>query len=272
MSIDLHIHTTCSDGLLTPEQVVRKAVQLNLNAIAITDHDTTDGITRALQEAKSTNIEVIPGIEINTNYNGHEIHILGYYLDYQGNYINDILKDLQQKRVNRAKKIVYKLKNLGFDISYDEIRTIALGPSVGRPHIAQMMINKHYVNTIKEAFEKYLGESAPAYVPRTKLTPFEAIDIIKNAKGIPVLAHPGLLEEHSIIKELIDYGIMGLEAYHTKHDDVTTQNVINIAKEKDLLITGGSDSHGEEPLLLGALPIPNKILFELKKYKNRIGI
>jgi len=268
MGIDLHIHTKFSDGTLSPEQVVNKAIQLNLSAIAITDHDTTEGIYPALKKAKSTSLEVIPGIELSTHYSEQEVHILGYYFDYQGAYINNILKKLQQKRVDRAKKIVEKLNQLGIEISYERVRTIASGPSIGRPHIAEAMIEKHYVNSMKEAFDKFIGEDAPAYVHRAKLTPFEAINIIKQANGIPVLAHPGLLKDQSIIYDLIDNGIMGLEVYHSKHDENQTEYYIKVASENGLLMTGGSDSHGEEPLLLGTISVPDKVLSELKKSRK----
>jgi len=269
MGIDLHIHTNFSDGTLSPEQVVKKAVELNLSAIAITDHDTTEGISPAIEEAKLTNIEVIPGIELNTHYYEQEIHILGYYFDYQGDYINEVLKKLQQNRVDRAKKIVEKLNRLGLNISYERVRGIASGPSIGRPHIAEAMIEKNYVNSIEEAFDKYIGEDAPAYVPREKLTPFEAIDIIKKAKGVPILAHPGLLKDQSVIDELIYYGIMGIEVYHSKHDKNQTEYYTELALEKGLLMTGGSDSHGEEPLLLGTIYVPEKVLSDLKKSRRQ---
>lgn len=270
MKIDLHIHTTFSDGKLTPAEVVRKSRALGLKAIAITDHDTVDGIPWAIDEAKKyKDIEVVPGIEINTYYDGQEIHILGYYIDYDTTELKNILLNLLQKRLARAVRIAEKLKKLGIDISFDEINEKATGPSLGRPHIAQILIEKGYAESMEEAFEKFLNPGRPAFVPRYKLTPFNAIDIIKKSKGIPVLAHPGLLYKTQIIKELVDYGIMGIEVYHKDHTSAQVKSLIDFATRKKLLMTGGSDSHGESPLLLGTLDVPWEFLPKLKHQKTK---
>ncbi|MCR4430588.1 MAG: PHP domain-containing protein [Tepidanaerobacteraceae bacterium] len=271
MKIDLHIHTTFSDGRLTPVEVVQTSRILGLKAIAITDHDTVDGIQLAVDEAeKYKDIEVVPGIEINTYYKEQDVHILGYYIDYKSTELRNILSNILQKRLARVLKIAEKLKQLGIDIGFDEINKKAAGPSLGRPHIAQVLIEKGYAASMEEAFVKFLNPDRPAFVPRYKLTPFNAVDIIKKSKGIPVLAHPGLLYEMQIIKDLVDYGIMGIEVYHKNHTPSQVDFLIDFATRKNLLMTGGSDSHGEYPLLLGTLDVPWGFLQRLK-YKKSEG-
>jgi hypothetical protein len=270
LKVDLHIHTTFSDGRFTPAEVVKKSHVIGLKAIAITDHDTVEGIPQAMEEARKYNdIEVIPGLEINTYYNGQEVHILGYFIEYNKPDLKKILTDLLQKRIERAKKMTEKLKQLGIDISFEEIKARATGPSLGRPHVARVLIDKGYAKCIEDAFEKFLNPGRPAYVPRHKLTPFNAVDIIKQSKGIPVLAHPGLLCEKHIIHELIDYGIMGIEVYHKDHTIEQVKYYMNFASDRGLLMTGGSDSHGETPLLLGTLDIPWEFVLKLKQEKSR---
>ena len=178
MRADLHLHTTFSDGKLTPQQVVKEAWKL-------------DGVPLALDEAKKySNLEVIPGIELSTDWGGQEIHILGYYIDYDDVNFKAVLSKLQQRRENRIEKIVEKLKDININISFYEVSKKSSGSSLGRPHVASVLIEKGYAASVKDAFSKYLGRGKPAYVPRGKLTPFDAIDMVKQSKGIPVLAHP----------------------------------------------------------------------------------
>lgn len=269
MKVDLHLHTTYSDGLLTPEEVVRKAVALGLQTIAITDHDTVDGILPAIVEVrKYKGFEVIPGIELSSHCNGQEVHILGYYIDYEDLNLQKILLDLQENRKKRLEKIIVKLNNMGINIDIKDVQKKALGSSLGRPHIALALMEKGHVSSTKEAFEKYLAKGRPAYVPRKKLTPFDAIKIIKESGGIPVLAHPGLLEDDSIIPELISNGLMGIEVIHKEHTEAQTAYYTNVALAKNLLLTGGSDSHGEEPLLLGTLNVPYEYVDKLKEARS----
>jgi predicted metal-dependent phosphoesterase TrpH len=271
MKADLHIHTTYSDGLLSPVQVVRRADELNLKVIAITDHDTVEGIPEALEEAKkSQKLEVIPGIEINTDYKSEEAHILGYYLDYRGDYLKNVLEGLQFKRIERARNIAKKLKELGIPIYFEEIRSKALGPSIGRPHVAAVLVEKGFAISTEDAFIRYLNRGKPAYVPRERLTPFAAVDIIKKSSGIPVLAHPGLIKSQHIVDELIQYGIMGLEVYHKEHTRLQARHYIKVAKHHGLIMTGGSDCHGKDPLFLGTLDIPAEYAVKLKEFKALI--
>jgi len=268
LKVDLHIHTTFSDGKLTPAEIVQKSRELGLRAIAITDHDTVDGIPQALEAGKREAMEVIPGIEINTYYDGQEIHILGYYIEYDKPGLKKTLSYLLQKRSERVEKIVGKLKQLGINIGFDEIKLKAGGPSLGRPHVARALIDKGYAESIEDAFDKFLNPGRPAYVERYKLTPFDAVDIIKKSKGIPVLAHPGLLSQKQIIGQLTDYGILGIEVYHKDHTSEQIKFFMELASAKGLLMTGGSDSHGESPLLLGSLDVPWEFVLKLKNKKQ----
>ena len=275
--IDLHLHTTASDGLFTPKETIHWAYKRNLKAVAITDHDTIDGIEEALKEGKKYNIEVVPGIEINTNYNNLEIHILGYYIDYKDSRFQKWLHEIRTARYIRAKKIIEKLNKLGLKITIDEVIDIAGTGTIGRPHIARALVNHNYIRDKKEAFQKYIGKEKPAFVERYKITPAEAIQSIFHCKGIPVLAHPGLINNDggsiSIIKDLLDAGLQGLEVFHSKHNRDAIKKYYAIAKEYHLLITGGSDCHGDlvngEPIL-GTLNIDEKYLNQLRLKKEQI--
>lgn len=269
--IDLHVHTTASDGLLNPKEVIQWASKKHLEAIAITDHDTIDGIEEAIYYGKKNGIKVIPGIEINTDYKGLEIHILGYLIDYKEKWFQDLLKELRLARYNRAKKMVQKLQDLGLSITMKEVEANANAASIGRPHIARVLINNGWVKTMKEAFDEYIGKEGPAFVERYKITPCEAIKYISDCGGIPVLAHPGLIKDNSIIKELVNCGLQGLEVYHSKHDQNMVHLYNSIAKQYHLIITGGSDFHGslhEGQPILGSLNIDKSIIEDLQNKKN----
>lgn len=270
-SIDLHVHTTASDGLFTPKEVVYWAYKKKLSAIAITDHDTIDGIEEGLYYGKKYNIEIIPGIEINTDYKGSEVHILGYYIDYKASWFLKILNDIRFSRYNRAKKMIKKINDLGLQVTMEEVIELSGTASIGRPHIARVLVKHNYAHNTKEVFEKFLGIDGPAYVERYKINPFEAIEYILKCGGVPVLAHPGLIKDIKIIKELVEAKLQGLEVFHSKHNDYMTKLYSSIAKQYNLIITGGSDCHGAlyngEPLL-GTLNISRKYLDLLKSKIN----
>lgn len=269
LKADLHIHTTASDGLMNPEQVVRWASVKRLAAIGITDHDTIKGIEPAKKAAVKYGIEIVPGIELSTIFEDEEIHILGYYIDYKAPWFIDTLEKLQNSRYERAEKIVDKLHDMGMDITLEQVKEIADDGAMGRPHIARAMIDKGYISNIREAFSEYIGKDRPAYVERYKLSTAETIDIIEQLGGISVLAHPGLIKNKSNIGKIIDLGIDGIEVYHTKHDDETVKNALTIANSRRLLITGGSDCHGiklnDEPIL-GNCSIDYKYVQYLKDF------
>lgn len=243
--IDMHTHTTASDGVYSPSRLVDYAIKKGLSGIAITDHDTVDGIEEALEHAnKYKDFIVVPGVELSTQYRNEEIHILGYMIDYKMNCLLELLENLQDLRTNRAIKIINKLKGLGFEINYEGVLRFTKASVIGRPHIARFLIEKGYTDSIGEAFQNYLGKGCVAYVAKEKLTPSCAIDIIKKAGGISVIAHPGLLKEPiAIIEYLIDLGVDGIEVYHSEHSLKESMQYLEIAKNHNLLITGGSDFH-----------------------------
>jgi len=271
---DLHIHTNASDGLLSPEEVVKWAIIKKLRAIAITDHDTITGIEPAINSNdRSDKLEIIPGVELNTEFDGKEVHILGYFIDYKNSWFLDILDKIQNSRYHRARKMIEKLQHLGIKISFERVEEISKGSSIGRPHIARAMVESGYVSDIPDAFDKYIGEGCPAYVERYKLTTKEAIEIINKIKGIPVLAHPGLITDKNIINHILDLGIMGIEVYHPKHDSDMISYLFLLSKKRGLFITGGTDCHGYmqngQPIMGNVSINYNKVL-ELKKFLGLI--
>jgi predicted metal-dependent phosphoesterase TrpH len=269
MFIDLHLHTTASDGFLAPERVVDLAIERGLAVIAVTDHDTVDGIQNAIGYALTKPLKVIPGVELSTESEDQEVHIIGYYIDYKNASFNDQLKLLREYRLKRARRIIKRLEQLGMMIDFDRVLEISGPGSVGRPHIAKAMVEQNYVTTIKDAFNRYLGIGKPAYVPRKKLTPVEAINIIKKNDGISVLAHPGLLKDDSLIEYLAQRGLDGLEVIHKEHDEKTIHKYNLKADALGLIKTGGSDCHGIKPYILGTLNVPIEYYQELVNYKVR---
>jgi predicted metal-dependent phosphoesterase TrpH len=244
--IDLHIHTTASDGKFSPQEIVEKAARLGLTTIAITDHDTVDGIVPALEAARVfPQLEVIPGIEISTFAPGNEVHVLGYFIDFNDPKLKTTLADSRNSRQERAKAIIAKLNNLNVNINWQQVQKIAGSGTVGRPHIAQAMLNKGYIKTFKEAFTKYIGLGGPAYVERHKIIPAEAVTIIKEADGLPVLAHPFTIKEpEGMIAELKSAGLVGIEVYYNDYNEEERNILAKLASKYNLIATGGSDYHG----------------------------
>lgn len=247
MIADLHIHTTASDGRFSPTQIIEQAIAAELSYIAITDHDTVDGLLQLgeLESPIPANLVVIPGIELSTDLPENEVHILGYSIDIFNKELRTQLDVLVADRHSRTKRIIEKLHHLGYIITYE--RVLELGnhaTSIGRPHIAKALVEKKYFSTVAEVFITLLDKNGPAYVPHYKLTPKQVIELIKQAGGIPVLAHPGLIGNDDIVLDIIAAGIKGLEVYHPKHNEQQIQTYLSIAKEHGLLITGGSDFHG----------------------------
>jgi predicted metal-dependent phosphoesterase TrpH len=264
--IDLHLHTNASDGTFSPSDVVERALALGLSAISITDHDSIDGVGEAIS-ASGGRILVVPGVEISADLDGREVHILGYFIDWQEERLRKDLLASAKSRLSRAEEMVERLRGLGIDLGMDDVTAISGGGTVTRLHIALAMKEKGYVRTTEEAFERYIGEGKPAYVERIRLSPKEAISMIRRAGGIPVLAHPGLLKRDEVIPVLIKEGLEGIEAYHSKHSLPTIEHYIALARRLGLLVTGGSDCHGEVEggPLIGSLDIPESILDPLEK-------
>ena len=242
---DLHCHTTASDGLLSPTELVQLAAKLGLKGIGITDHDTIQGWKEAEQAGANYRIRILKGIELNTNWEGKEVHILGYEVDGSSNYLISKLSILRKAREKRMVEILERFKDLGINISVDEVQQFAIGESIGRPHIAQVLIKRGYVTSIREGFERYIGMGAPAYVPRYKLTPEEGIHLIREAHGVAVLAHPGVHRLEEGIPAWVKEGLQGIEVLHSQHSPDDVKRYLEIAREYRLITTGGSDFHGE---------------------------
>ncbi len=268
--IDLHIHSTASDGTCTPEELVKLAVNLGLKVIAIADHDSVDGIQPAIDEASKQGIEVIPAIELSSDLEGRDIHILGYFIDYKHPWFEHHLKDLRKARYERALKMVKRLQEVGLDILVkDVLKHTADGTAVGRAHLAQAMREKGYVDSIQEAFDRYIGKDGPCYVEKSIYSPREVIKIIKQVNGIPILAHPGISKVDEFIPDFIDAGLQGLEAYHSRHGRAQTLKYKRLAKKLGLIVTGGSDFHGlSVGLLIGSVNVPDSIVDDLKRLKQ----
>lgn len=273
--IDLHTHTAASDGSMHPGELVRHAKEQGLFAVAITDHDTVDGIEAALEEGEKSDIEVVPGIEISVDFNP-EMHILGYFFGDTYHNIKGLLADLKRNREERNPKIVNRLNELGFGITMNEVEMEALGAVVGRPHIAKVLIKKGYVHSVEEAFEKYLSYGKPAYFKKDKLSPQSGIGEIIKAGGVPVLAHPRYLyfsEEalDQLLCELAEIGLKGVEANYVDNTPEETARFTKLAAKHHLIVTGGSDFHGSfKPDIeigrgRGNLRVNYEVLEELKK-------
>ena len=296
--IDLHMHSTASDGSMTPEELVKHSYRLGLAAIALTDHDTVEGVRPALEEGERLGMEVIPGVEISVSLsswdlllyacqhgrNGEnfgtssepEMHLLGYFFNGGYELLSETLDKLRQKREHRNPRIIEKLKELGINITLQEVVDLATGGVVGRPHIARVLVKKGYTSSISEAFDKYLAVGRPAYFRKDKLTPQEGIAEIIRSGGIPVLAHPIYLDFKAcqlgkIIDKLKVAGLKGIEALYSENTLEQTEELLKLAMEHNLKVTGGSDFHGsfkpdiEAGVGKGSLKVPYSLLSRLKE-------
>ncbi|MCR4440890.1 MAG: PHP domain-containing protein [Peptococcaceae bacterium] len=268
--MDLHVHTSASDGLYSPAQVVELARKKNLKYLAITDHDTTAGLFR-LKDANSDPflLQVIPGIELSAEYCRYEVHILGYYIDIFNPELQNKLEELAAFRELRIEKMVGKLNKAGYKLSLDDVRKKAAGSaSAGRPHVALALVEKGYVKNMEEAFNRLLNPGCPGYVSRCRLSPFQAIGLVKTAGGVPVLAHPGLGFPFELLEPCMEAGLRGIEAFYPLHTREMEEYCSHKAEEHGLIITGGSDFHGHEPgdiNNLGAVFVPPGTISSLKK-------
>ncbi len=267
---DLHIHTTASDGLLTPAEAVRLAENLQLSVIAITDHDTIDGVAPALAAARK--VAVIPGIEVNTDYGDKGIHILGYYLDVESPILTNRLAELKAARLDRISRMVAKLQANGQAIDLPLVLRFAGSGTVGRPHVARALISRGYATTLPDAFSRYLVVGRPGYVERYKITPAEAVELVRESHGIPVLAHPGSANQDELVPELIRHGLRGIEVYHPDHDGGQVRHYEALAARYGLLRTGGSDAHGpdyQHPTSIGNVKIPVHLVDALHQAREQ---
>lgn len=248
--IDLHMHSTCSDGTYAPAELVRLAEAAGLTHMSLTDHDTADGLEEARAEAERRGIAFIGGLEISAEYDVGTMHILGYGFDPDSPQLREKLGFVQRSRAERNPKIVQRLNELGVAITFDEVKAASGGGLIGRPHFAQALIERGYVRERQEAFDEYLAKGRPAYVPKVRLSPEESVGCIKEAGGVAVLAHPLQLkakedgELDRIVEGLVALGLGGIECYYRNHTEADTARFLALAKKHDLLVTGGSDFHG----------------------------
>lgn len=261
MAVDLHIHTTASDGTLSPEQVVAEASAAGLTAIAIADHDTVAGVRPALDAAADLSLEVFPAVEVSSLHGSGEAHILGYFVDLEHPELGAELARIRDDRRRRGEEIVRRLQTMGVPITLQDVAAHSQGESVGRPHVASALVGLGIVSEPQEAFRRYLRRGRPAYVPRYRPPVEESIRLVRAAGGLAVLAHPGIMDRDGTIPQLVAAGLGGLEAYHTEHTPAHTQRYLEMAASLGLIVTGGTDSHGPNgptPVAIGQLYVPDQ--------------
>lgn len=283
MKTDLHIHTNYSDGVFSPDKIIDTAIDVGLNAIAITDHDNilaydvAQNYIRDMQLGEK--IEVIRGIEVNTVYNGYEVHILGYFFNPNNSDFQSMLKTQQQARIKQAKEILTLLnKKEGIKVKFEDLKKlVAEGGSIGRPHIAKAIVNAGGTNNVMDAYAKYINGDSPVFVQRKTVSPHDAVEIIYDAGGVPVIAHPHDIDiAETLIKELMNYGLRGIEAYHRKHSPACVEYFSSMAENLGLIVTGGSDFHTPNiisgQIILGKNFVPEWVYDKLVKEKKMIDM
>ncbi|WP_026524020.1 PHP domain-containing protein [Butyrivibrio sp. MB2005] len=280
-TVDLHTHSTASDGTFSPSELVDLAVKKGLSAIALTDHDTVDGLEEAIRHSEENypDFEVVPGIEYSTVRNGKDVHIVGLYIDYKDEEYRAGLQEFIDSRTRRNRKICEKLTDAGMPVTYEELVEANPGAVITRAHFGRLLLAKGYVKSISEAFDRFIGDRCPCYVPREKITPQMAIEQILKAKGVPILAHPvlyGLGKDamDKLVHEMKDAGVVGIEALYATYTPQDERDMKGLAEKYDLLISGGSDFHGSNKPHIdlgtgtGRLSIQYDYLEKIKDYKN----
>ena len=279
--VDLHLHTTASDGVRSPSNLVNYANEKGLQAIAITDHDTIEGLEEAMAEGERIGFEVIPGIEISAEYSPGSMHLLGYFLDIHHPLLNERLAYLQKARAERNPKIVEELNRLGIKVTYEDVIKASGGGQVGRPHFAQVLLERGYVRSIQEAFERFLKKGAPAYHEKFRFKAEEAIRFIKEASGVAVIGHPNTLGANgmsvldALLSQLVKEGLKGIEVYYPEHSPAEVATYKLLAEKYGLVMTGGTDYHGIEGNGLevgvgrGNMKLPYSIVEALKTARNQ---
>ncbi len=271
--IDLHVHTSTSDGRFSPEEIIGRAAKAGLNVIAITDHDNVDGIAPALAAAAAfPQLRVIPGVEISSETPEGEVHLLGYCLDYSDRKLLATLEWMRSSRMTRARKMVARLTELDLPVAWERVLELAGDGSVGRPHIAQALLEKGYIGSLAEAFDGYLERNGPAYVGRDKITPTEVVKLILAAHGLPVMAHPTTVPDpEAMIGELQASGLVGIEVYYPSYSAATVRRLEALAARNGLIPTGGTDYHGldDAEVTLGQLAVPPKSVERLLSLAQR---
>jgi predicted metal-dependent phosphoesterase TrpH len=259
--VDLHTHTTASDGTYSPAELAREAARRGVRVLAVTDHDSVDAVAPAIEAARQyPPLEIVSGIEINTDGPGGEVHVLGYFLDYRAEWLLELLREFREERATRVHRIAERLAALGCPIDAAEVLALVQEGSAGRPHVAQVLVQRGYVGTVREAFDRFLAAGKPAYVPHRKVTPPDACEIIRRAGGLAVVAHPTFHPDpEAMIRDLAASGLLdGVECYYAEHSPEQTAQLLGLCRTLGLLPTGGSDFHGPRVRAgtLGQPPVP----------------
>jgi hypothetical protein len=266
---DLHTHSNASDGALTPAELVEEAQWKGLSCIALTDHDTMRGVDAAIAAGATAGIEVLGGVELSCEYGDREVHVLGYRLDRPAE-VEAACQEVRAHRKHRMREMVEKAAGLGLDVTYEEVAALSEGGSVGRPHLARLLVEKRYVGSMTEAFARYLGDDGAAYVPKKRLTVRQGIDLIHAAGGLAVIAHPGIAGVEDVLEDLLKLGSDGIEVRYSMHSPTQEQRFSQMAASRKLLTTGGSDYHGDPShgRELGVPSVPCEWVRKLKAVKT----
>ena len=266
MFADLHLHTFFSDGTYSPEEVAALAQKNGLKAVALTDHDTVEGCARMTVACQAAGVEFIPATELTAEVSGHEIHFLGYFVDPQNETLLRELAKFQEVRQRRISEMCLKLNQAGIPLQAEAVFTLANCRAPGRPHVARALVQERFCTTLDEAFERFLRKGKPAWVPKFKISALDAIQLVHQAGGLAVMAHPGLNRSDEMIPQMVAAGMDGLECFHTKHSTGMTEHYLQIAENHKLLVTGGSDCHGlsKGKPLIGTVRIPYRLVERMK--------
>ena len=273
--VDLHMHSTASDGTLPVEELMKLAASVGLKTISLTDHDTTAALDTAIKVGNELGMEVIPGIELSADDNGNEVHILGYFINYDNEKFQQELEKFRDTRLGRAEAMVKKLGELGMPISYERVLEIAGNAAPQRPHIAEALKEAGYITTISEAFDKYIGNDGPAYVDRARIGTVESVELINGVGGLAVIAHPTYVKNlEKVLPPMVEAGMVGMEIHYGHYDDATVAELLKLADRYDLIATGGSDYHGRADggqVFIGEHEVPPVVIEQLKSKlaKNR---
>lgn len=279
VEVDLHLHTTASDGTLSPTDLIKQILHTSLKTVAITDHDSTEGVDEAMAAAEGTELTVIPGIEFGSEIGDSEVHLIGLFIDHNSPALQTALERFREQRIEAAQAMVRKLNSLNMDITWERVSELAEG-SVGRPHVARALLEKGYVSTIREAFDLYIGNDGPARVPRPKFTPVEALEIVHAAGGVGVVAHPRTVKNlNDVLPPLVEAGLAGIEVFAEKYGAEHQKRFRNLGEEYDLIPGGGTDYHafGSEnevkPGMSGPPPETARLLFQaaMRKHNGKPG-
>jgi 3',5'-nucleoside bisphosphate phosphatase len=271
---DLHLHTLFSDGTFTPEELVLRAQKAGLACIALTDHDSVEGCDRAAAACAKVQMDFIAGAELTAEHQDTEVHILGYFLDTKNPVLLKRIAEFQAVRQNRINEMCAALNKLGIPLKAESVFALANCKSPGRPHVARALVKEKLIDNLDEAFERFLKKGKPAWVPKTKMSALESVELIHQAGGLAVMAHPGLNRTDDIIPALVKAGLDGIECFHTKHSTVMAERYLEIAEKYNLLVTGGSDCHGfsKKQPLIGTVKLPYDHVEKMKQTRiSRIG-